>query len=328
MVSKLAPAMVSGANGFIGLHLVDTLLKHGHTVHATVRDASDVRKTAPLKALVERHQHGTLKLFSANLLTSGSFADAMKDCQVVYHTASPFMISSVKDPLKQVLEPAIVGTETVLETVNTTESVERVVLTSSVAATMIANQTPKNGVAFTEEDWNETESVDESSTPRMVYSFSKAEAERVAWKINAAQSRWDMVTINPALVLGPTLSQSVTSESFAILKRCLDGSATNAALNVVDVRDVALAHYRAGTLPEASGRHLLCHSVVEIRQICDIIQELFPGKYKPSDLDDPVTLFKVDNTRSKEKLGIEYREFHDTIFDTVQSYEEVIGLEG
>jgi nucleoside-diphosphate-sugar epimerase len=325
--SKLAPVMVSGANGFLGLHLVNVLLKNGYTVHATVRDATDVGKTGAVQAL-QKGLPGTLKLFSSNLLQEGSFHEAMDGCSVVYHTASPFLISGVTNPLQQVLEPAIKGTENVLKAVNDTGSVQRVVQTSSVAATRFGNQEPKNGDAFTEEDWNES-TVDETSDARQVYSFSKAEAERLAWDYVKAQNRWDLVVINPALVLGPTLSSSVTSESFAILKACLLGNASNGALNVVDVRDVALAHFNAGTMPEASGRHLLCEDVVETKAICDLIQEKFPGKYPECDFgkNDPVAMFKIDNTRSIERLGINYRSLGDTIADTVKSYEEVVGFE-
>ena len=38
---KNATAVVTGATGFIGSHLVDYLVGHGCTVHALVRETSD-----------------------------------------------------------------------------------------------------------------------------------------------------------------------------------------------------------------------------------------------------------------------------------------------
>ena len=174
--------------------------------------------------------------------------------------------------------------------------------------------------------WNES-TVDEN-IHAAVYSYSKAAAERLAWEYVQAQNRWDLVVLNPALVLGPTLSASVTSESFAILESCLQGgrAIANGALNVVDVRDVVRAHFHAGDPAEASGRHLLCQDVVEIKTICDTIAELFPGKYPPCDFTEnaPFEMFQIDNSRSREKLGIQYRPLKETIADTVKSYEEVV----
>lgn len=43
------------------------------------------------------------------------------------------------------------------------------------------------------------------------YSYSKLVAEREAWKICGAQDRWDLVSINPGLVLGPLVSHCTWS---------------------------------------------------------------------------------------------------------------------
>ena len=40
---KGATALVTGANGFIGSHLVDQLLASGCTVHGLVRESSDLK---------------------------------------------------------------------------------------------------------------------------------------------------------------------------------------------------------------------------------------------------------------------------------------------
>ena len=57
----------------------------------------------------------------------------MNGCELVYHTASPFT-AVVHDPQKDLIDPAVLGTENVLETANQTLSVKRVVVTSSCAA--------------------------------------------------------------------------------------------------------------------------------------------------------------------------------------------------
>jgi nucleoside-diphosphate-sugar epimerase len=124
-------ALVTGASGYIGLHVVYSLLKSGWTVHATVRSFHNTRKVQPLSALGEEHP-GKLQLFEADLLVADSFLDATQGCSVVFHIASPFLVpEKARDPQKELVDPAVEGTRNVLECVNKTNSVKRVVLTSS-----------------------------------------------------------------------------------------------------------------------------------------------------------------------------------------------------
>ena len=70
---------VTGANGFIALHLVEQLLKTGVSVTAAVR-SSDSRKLAPLLAMKDK---GELNVVSGcDLLEPGSFEEAVKDARV------------------------------------------------------------------------------------------------------------------------------------------------------------------------------------------------------------------------------------------------------
>jgi dihydroflavonol-4-reductase len=81
-----------------------------------------------------------------------------------------------------------------------------------------------------------------------------------AWKINEKQTRWDLVTINPTLVIGPGINPYATSESFKLVKQFGDGSLKTGAprlgFGVVDVRDLAEAHFKAAFIPEAQGRYI------------------------------------------------------------------------
>jgi dihydroflavonol-4-reductase len=82
----------------------------------------------------------------------------MQGCEVVIHTASPFVVTNYKDAVKDIIEPAVKGTENVLDSVNRTESVKRVVLTSSIASTYgdaIEIQNTANN-EFDESHWNNT----------------------------------------------------------------------------------------------------------------------------------------------------------------------------
>ena len=133
-IDRSTPVLVTGGNGYIASWLVRYLLEDGVDVHATVRNPSDDTKVGHLKRLAESSP-GTLTLFAADLLDDGAFDEAMAGCELVFHTASPFVISGIKDPQKDLVDPAVHGTRNALESANRVSSVKRVVLTSSVAAT-------------------------------------------------------------------------------------------------------------------------------------------------------------------------------------------------
>ena len=183
-IDTSAPVMITGATGFVAGWIVKELLEAGVTVHAPVRDPSNPEKLKYLNAIAD-NSPGEIKFFKADLLDEGSYADAMADCAAVFHTASPFIVD-VKDPQKELVDPAQLGTRNVLEEANRTPSVKRVVLTSSCAAIYGDNidmQKTPNGV-FTEEIWNTS-----SSLTHNAYSYSKPVAEKEAWKIADAQDR-------------------------------------------------------------------------------------------------------------------------------------------
>lgn len=128
-IDNTKPVMVTGATGYVAGRLIEKLLSEGITVHAAVRNPDNKEKTKYLDALAEKLP-GSIKYFKSDLLVDGSYDEALAGCEVVYHTASPF-INKVEDAQRDLIDPALKGTQNVLEGVNRTDSVKRVVVTSS-----------------------------------------------------------------------------------------------------------------------------------------------------------------------------------------------------
>lgn len=335
-IDKTKPVMITGATGYVAGRIVEKLLEDSITVHAPVRDPEDADKLKYLNALAEKLP-GSIKYFKADLLEEGSYKESMEGCELVFHTASPF-IRSVDDPQRNLVDPALNGTRNVLNSVNDTPSVKRVVLTSSCAA-IIGDAKDclayPNGTA-TEEHWNSS-----SSLTHEPYSYSKTIAEKEAWKINKAQNRWDMTIINPSLVLGPGINPNGTSESYNIVKQMGDGSFKTGApefyIGAVDVRDVAEAHIQAGFRPDAEGRHIVSAEETSFLGLAVYLRKAFGEKYPFPKRKLPKFLvwlvapavglerksvargvgyhWRVDNTKSKEKLGINYRSVEDSVVE-------------
>ncbi|MCW8842214.1 MAG: NAD-dependent epimerase/dehydratase family protein, partial [Rhodobacteraceae bacterium] len=332
-IDRSAPVMVTGATGYVAGWIVKALLDAGLTVHAPVRDPAKTEKTAHLTALAEAAP-GDIRFFKADLLDPGSYGEAMQGCSVVFHTASPFTIN-VQDPQRDLIDPAVKGTRNVLEDVNRTESVRRVVLTSSCAAiyTDAADCANAPGGTLTEEVWNTTASLDYQP-----YSYSKTLAEKEAWTIAEQQDRWDLVVINPSLVLGPAINDLPTSESFRILKMLGDGTmkagAPRLGIGVVDVRDLAEAHLAAAFSPKVEGRHIVSGPGTNTFEIAQLLQDKFGATYPLPKRALPKWLFwllaptasvdrkfvarnaniawRADNTKGRRALGLSYRPLKET----------------
>lgn len=332
--------LVTGASGYIAGWIVKYLLEEGHTVHATVRDPQRIASVGHLLDMAEGAP-GTLKLFRANLLEPGSFDEAMAGCDVVMHTASPFVLDGFSDAREALVRPAVEGTRNVLEAAKRCHGLQRVVLTSSVAAVFGDNiDFVKSGKpALDDADWNTSSRIDHNP-----YQYSKVAAEREAWAIAATQSHWDLVTLNPAMVYGPSLTKGSQSGSIDTLLQMGDGRLSTGVpdlcFGVVDVREVARAHLLAAFTPGASGRYLLVARELGMMDIANLLRAKWGNRYpfprmvmpKPlvwlfGPLMGPVTRefisrnvghpLRFDNRRSQE-LGVRYRPVEETFCEHFQ----------
>lgn len=313
--------LVTGASGFVATRVVQRLLTLGYKVRGTVRSLENTDKVAPLKSLFP-----ALELFEADLLSGeDAFVKAMEGCRYVIHTASPFKLN-VSDPVKELVEPAVKGTEAVFKAAAKAK-VAKIVVTSSVAAigpgmAWFEDAAADREKVFTEEDWNTT---DEPVDGGRGYRHSKTKAEQKAWELGK-ELGIDVAVINPSFVIGPPLSSRTDGESVNFIKGMLDGTFKEKAakgelkgirLCVVDVRDVAAAHVAAMEKDAADGKRFIVSSerAMSRAEFAGLLKDRFKAYPLPTESQEPDVVQKYTNSRAKEVLGFKPRPIEVSLRD-------------
>lgn len=318
-MSDVSVVAVTGASGFIGAHIVRECLERGFTVNACVRNKDDA-KNQFLIDMAKKIGKGNVNLFSADLVTMGSYDEAVANADGVIHTAAQVDPSVIKDPWKDMVEPSTQGLRNILSSVNKFK-VKHFVLTSSMAAVGGGAGRP-----VTEDDWSNIK-IEE-----IPYNFAKTEAEKLLWKETEGKA-YSVSAINPNMVLGPCLAKPHVKASPYIFRQALFGNKQpNVPYSSVDVRNVATAHVEAMIRPEANRKRFILDGDEPSIAINDIIKkcrEIFP-QYLFDDAPGPKGWIEKHwgrqpeksstvNTRSKQVLGINYIPIEKTIHDAVES---------
>ncbi len=244
--------------------------------------------------------------------------------------------SKVKDPYSDLINPAVVGTTSILCSAQKYgPNVKHIVVTSSVAA-IYGTPKPK-GYIYTEADWNDKAVEDIKSDPVKfneftAYRASKNAAERAAWKfVDEQNPAFGVSTINPCYVFGPVIhkinnvDQINTSVAllFNYFANPTEIGANGPPQGFVDVRDVAKMHIRALERPSAVGKRFIAYSdKFTWQDIVNVLKSQFPkGQYATRgpgagvlEIDNP-----TDNSRSRELLGIQYTELTPSVIATISS---------
>lgn len=248
--------LVTGASGFIALHIIDELIRKGYTVIGTVRSQSKADNIT--RQFTQLYPAVKLSFeIVEDIAADGAFNDVLKnhpEVTGVLHTASPFSFGLEKSFEEGYLDPATKGTKHALEAVkNFAPQVKHVVVTSSFASIVNRDKAGDKSFIHTEDTWNPIEWSDVKDQ-YMAYTASKKLAERLARTfVEEEKPNFTLTTVNPPYVFGPQKFADVlvnptlnTSAEFVnnLLRTPVDSTefiSTPAGI-ACDVRDVAKLH--------------------------------------------------------------------------------------
>jgi len=336
-IPKGGTVAVTGASGFIGGWVVRRLLDKGYRVRACVRDVEDAAKTGFLKAM-PGFASGRLTLHGADLDQAGCFDGIFSGAHGVAHLSH---VSDYNDAdyVRRVCDH-------IVSSINHSGSVNRVVVTSSIAAIISEgdiNELVRRPVLY------EDRYPDETSPKRTAqrghgYAIGKVIAQNAFSEAAAQHGGWDAITCCPADNVGPI--QSRHQKNMGPWQHIIEGmlvgeypqTGAYRPWMTVDVRDDADCH--VGLLESVqvrNGERYIAWSTDtrNVEDVCASIDRLLPelrhdAPQVTDDFPDRVKAregelraiwsgCELRNDRIKAVTGLEFRSLDESIRDCVES---------
>lgn len=250
-------ALVTGATGIVGSHIVRALLDAGHKVRVLVRTGSDRRALAGL----------AVEVCEGDVLDPASLDAAADGCAWVFHAAAVFAYAGVSAAAQT--ELAVQGTRNVLQAAKRAGAQRAVVTSSSV--TLGSTATPQvldEGRAFAE------------PSPA-AYTVSKIRQQQAAFEAGD-RLRLAVVAVCPTLVLGA--HDYRLGPSNANLANYLNDPFRSTFLggcNVVSAKDIGRAHLIAARRGRPGQAYVAGGENLHWRSLHALVSEL-AGTFGPS----------------------------------------------
>ena len=334
--------LITGGSGHIGHRVIVDALDAGYSVRAAVRSQAKAEKilaTPSIKALKSPDRLSFTIV--PDMLAQGAYDDAVAGASYIIHVASPIPLSfnGADDLEAHFIPPAVKGTMNILLAAHKTESVKRVVITSSVVAIVPWKDFVSGSSTTVYNEKSRTEFLPGPYVDGIFEAYSagkiKALNEAEAW-ISRENPRFDVIHIFPGFVLGKdeliTDVESIIDGTNAKILTAVtggqDGPTPGASIHL---EDVSLAHVRAldRRIPGNQGFILSSEGLegTTWEKQFDIVAKEFGIEVQNGILPNNGTIstlpIKVDESKSEEILDMKFRKFDDQVKNVVGHYLEL-----
>ena len=335
MVSKLV--LFTGATGHVGYRTLIEALSRGYNVRAAVRSEAKFQTIANSPS-TKPYRSQLTSVHVPDITATGAFDAAVQGVDYIVHIASPLSVPNVTDFEADYIQPAIRGTLSILESALNSPSVQRVVITSSVAA--ISSQ---NGSVYTADNV-EPDPTGPYANFFSAYTASKRLAYNATRKfIEEKKPKFEIVNIMPSFVIGPnelaTTPEAVNSGSnrLALISPMGGQNPAGTPMFVAHVDDVAFVHVEALESKYQGNKNWGVNwngvekspDAKSWDSANEIIQRNFPEAVKsglsPLGGSHKSHYSLFDASETEKAMGRQFKSFEDMVVDLVKHYVKVSG---
>lgn len=184
--------LVTGAGGFLGVHVVTRLLAHGYTdVRCFLRDTS---KAEALEKVARAYPDAHLEIRSGNLHSKTDCAAAVADVSLVFHLAA-----GMKGSCADLFLNTVIASRNLIEALESRQNVPlektRIVLVSSFGVYGVGSLARGARV-------NEETLIEPHPELRDPYSYSKLRQEQLFWDYQKTNG-FELVVLRAGAIYGP-----------------------------------------------------------------------------------------------------------------------------
>jgi nucleoside-diphosphate-sugar epimerase len=184
--------LVTGAGGFLGVHVVERLLAHGYTdIRCFLRDRGKADRLVELSRL---HPGTQLELCYGNLRSKSDCARAVADVSLIFH-----LVAGMKGAAAELFADSVIVSRNLIEALEQREYISirstRIVLVSSFG---VYGVVPLGRGARI----NEMTPLEGYPELRDTYSHSKLRQEQLLWDYQRKDG-FELVVLRPGVIYGP-----------------------------------------------------------------------------------------------------------------------------
>jgi dihydroflavonol-4-reductase len=229
--------LVIGATGFIGGHIAQKAQQAGWQVHGLRRNPNNVGH------LSEK----SIQWLTGDLDDYPSLVKAMNGMDYVFHAGAWYPTNQDPSKAQKSIEDASEQMKRVIKATQVAR-IKRLIYTSSLSTIGLP---PKK----------ETRLADErdvylpGTLPGNAYYEGKIIMENLA--LEATGVGYDIVILNPTLVLGPGDTKLSSSQILVMIANGQAKAVPAGMINIIDVREVAAAHINAARIGRSGQRYIL-----------------------------------------------------------------------
>jgi dihydroflavonol-4-reductase len=251
----MTTVLVTGATGFLGVHLIDRLIAEGLDVVALCRD------DAPTRARKAELEEKGVRLAWGDVLEGPTVLEAAKGAEVIFHCAG--RVSRDPKDAAALHRIHVEGTQVTLDAAR--EAGVRRAIVASTSGVVCVTKDP-------DDVRDEKSPAPMELIARWPYYRTKLFAEQAAFDRNAPG--FEVVCVNPALLLGPG---DVAGSSTGDVADFLEGRlpvVPPGGISFVDARDAAAALWLAFERGRAGQRYLASAANLTMQAFCDKLERI------------------------------------------------------